>query len=67
MLALGIDAISSVRQLMTNSTGKREEQKQSSYNVSKSKRGKTEGLCERLELKGEQETDRENSDRCIHD
>lgn len=46
MLALGIDAISSVSQLMTNSTEKREEQKESSNSVSKSKRGKTEGLCE---------------------
>lgn len=37
MLALGIDAISSVSQLMTNSMEKREEQKESSNSVSKSK------------------------------
>lgn len=47
MLALGIDAISSVSQLMTNSMEKREEQKESSNSVSKSKRVKTEQLCER--------------------
>lgn len=47
MLALGIDAISSVSQLMTNSMEKREEQKESSNGVSKSKREKQEGLCEK--------------------
>lgn len=47
MLALGIDAISSVSQLMTNSMEKRGEQKESSNGVSKSKREKTEGLGER--------------------
>lgn len=42
-LALGIDAISSVSQLMTNSTEKREEQKKRSNSVSKSKREKERG------------------------
>ncbi len=65
MLALGIDAISSVSQLMTNSMEKRKEQKENRNGVSKSKR-KTEGLGEE-ELKGEQETDREKRDGCIHD
>lgn len=46
MLALGIDAISSVSQLMTNSMEEREEQKESSNGVSKSKREKQKGLCE---------------------
>lgn len=49
MLALGIDAISSVSQLMTNSTEKIEEQRESSNGVSKSRRDKTEGLGERDE------------------
>lgn len=38
MLALGIDAISSVSQLMTNSMEKRGEQKERRNSVSKSKR-----------------------------
>lgn len=37
MLALGIDAISSVSQLMTNSIERREEQKDSTDGVSESK------------------------------
>lgn len=43
ILALGIDAISSVSQLMTNSTEKREEQKESSNGVSESRREKQRG------------------------
>ena len=46
MLALGIDAISSVSQLMTNSVEKREEQKDSGNGARESER-KTEGLGER--------------------
>lgn len=42
-LALGIDAISSVSLLMTNSIEKREEQKERSKSVSKSKREKQRG------------------------
>lgn len=43
MLALGIDAISSVSQLMTNSMENREEQKGSTDGVSESKRERREG------------------------
>lgn len=43
MLALGIDAISSVSQLMTNSMEEREEQKESSNGVSESKGEKQSG------------------------
>lgn len=58
MLALGIDAISSVSQLMTNSTEGRVEQKVRSDSVSKSKGGKTEGMREGAWNYGEeQDTD----------
>lgn len=52
MLALGIDAISSVSQLMTNSTEKREEQKESSNGVSKSKREKQRGRVKETRTEG---------------
>lgn len=66
MLALGIDAISSVSQLMTNSMEKREEQKESSSGVSKSKREKQRGWVKETRSEGgKQETDRGKRDRRI--
>lgn len=50
-LALGIDAISSVSQLMTNSIEKREEQKKRSNSVGKSKREKHRGWVKKKDEK----------------
>lgn len=62
MLALGIDAISSVSQLMTNSMEKRGEQRESSNGVSKSKRGKQRGSVK--ETRSERGTrDRQGEER----
>lgn len=68
MLALGIDAISSVSQLMTNSMEKREEQEESSNGVSKSRQKGKGGMCERRGTRdrhAERQTDRR--DGCFHD
>lgn len=68
MLALGIDAISSVSQLMTNSTEKRGEQKESSNGVSKSKREKQRGWVRETRSEGgTRHRPGEERDRCIHD
>lgn len=61
-LALGIDAISSVSQLMTNSMEKREEQKERSNSVSKSKREKERGW----EKKKTRSEDRQEEERWMH-